>query len=108
VDSLTPTEAGDIRVIQMSGGFLCEENMELMPANMVRKASEKLHATPLFLNAPLFVENEMVCRSLREDPLNKYLYQQYDMMDICLFGVSDIHGINTMQMVNALTQADVQ
>lgn len=108
INALKGSELPDIKVLQMSGGFLCEDSYEMMPSNMVKLASERLHAIPLFLNAPMFVATAQIRESLMADPLLQYLDAQFDKMQISVYGISNIDQATTMKAVGILSEADIE
>ena len=79
----------------------------MMPSNMVKMASERLHAIPLFLNAPMFVASAEIKQSLMADPLLQYLNAQFDKMQISVYGISNIDQATTMKEVGILNKADI-
>lgn len=104
-EALPSMELPGARVLQMSGGFLCEENESMMPYNLVKSVSERLHCPSVFLNAPLMVATSQIKASLMEDPLLKYAESLSGKLDIAIYGLSPLGREATMSSVGALSPA---
>lgn len=108
VNALRPSDMPNLKVLQMSGGFLCQDSYEMMPSNMVKVASERMRAIPFFLNAPMFVTSAEIRDSLMKDPLLQYLDTMFDQMDVSVYGLSNITQATTMKAVGILSQSDIE
>lgn len=97
----------DMRVLQMSGGFLSPDQEEMTPASIVRKVSDRLGCKALFLNAPLVVASREVRDSLQQDETLRYISQMAANMDISLYGLSRLDTASTMSMVGAISREDI-
>lgn len=104
------SEAGypNIIVAQMSGSFLCVDAYQMIPSNLVKKASDQIGAVPMFLNTPMFVASREVRQSLMSDRLLQHLESLYDKMDITVYGLSDIDQMSTMQSVGVITPEEIE
>lgn len=106
--AMREADATHVKVIQMSGGFLCTDDYEMMPSNLVKVASERMHAGALFLNAPMFVASSEMRAALMQDPLVEHLNTLYDQMQITVFGISSLETQTTMKKVGILSERDEQ
>ena len=105
---LRPTRAQDVQVIQLSGGFLYENNYLMMPSNIVQTASDKLRCQALYLNMPMFISNLETKRQLLQDPLNRYALDKAQQCQINVVGLSNLSESPTMQKVGVLTAEDME
>ena len=108
VNALRAPGVPGLKILQMSGGFLCEKNFEMMPANLVKIASEHLHANPCFLSAPMFVTSAEVRQSLMMDPLLQYLDDMFSSMDISIYGLSELDQATSMKEVGIVSESDIE
>lgn len=108
VNALRAPGVPDLKVLQMSGGFLCEKSIEMMPANLVKVASEHLNANPYFLSAPMFVTSAEVRQSLMMDPLLQYLDDMFGKTDISVYGLSELDQATSMKEVGIVNERDIE
>lgn len=101
-------EFNDVKVLQMSGGFLCENQAGMMPSNLVGVVSERMHGTPYFLNAPLIVANKEVRDTLLLNVSIKHLQESAGKMDIALYGLSMLSSNSTMTSVGIINGKDIE
>ena len=108
VNALNDSRFPNVKVVQMSGGFLYENRYEMMPANIVKKASESLGAVPLFLNAPMFVPSESIKNELMKDSLVQYAHELFGKMQISIYGLSDLRQATSMKEVGIINSDEVE
>ncbi len=105
--SLHGTSFPGAKVIQMSGGFLYENDMMMMPSNLVKLVSDRLQCEPVFLNAPLYVPTEETRRVLMQDPICQYVQRLAAKCHITIYGLSSLSESATTMHVGVLTQEDI-
>lgn len=82
-----PTVAPDgVEVIQLTGA-VSGETAAGCSQSIVSKLSEKIPASPIFLNAPLLVENARLRSALMEEPNNARALRRGAYCDIALTGI---------------------
>lgn len=97
----------NMHVLQMSGGFLCDSDVMMMPANIIQRISERMQGKAMYLNAPLFAPTADVAHTLRQDALFQCILDRASNMHISLYGVSRLNKNNTMKQVGALNEEDL-
>ena len=97
-----------MKVIQMSGGFLYENDMMMMPSNLVKLVSDRLQCEPVFLNVPLYVPTEETRRLLMQDPVCQYVQKLAAKCHVTVYGLSSLAETATTLHVGVLTREDVQ
>lgn len=107
VNSLHPTTSKNIRVLQLSGGFLFRSNHLMMPSNLLQLASERLRCEAIYLNTPIYVASKEVSHSLREDPYIRYALEESQNSEINLMGVSRLGEQSTMSLVSIIDETDL-
>ena len=108
VKALDVCNCEDVKVFQMSGGFLLPENTDLMPSNMVKMAGNRLKAESYIWNAPLFVASREVRSSLMLDPSLQYVEELGQRMDVAVFGISGLREESTMRSTGVITPRDAK
>lgn len=106
--ALTPTLCEGVQVLQLSGGFLLESDYLMMPSNLVKLASERLHSDAVFLNAPMFVASEEMCQMLVWEPSIKYALELSKRSHINVMGLSRLSAASTMSKVEIINQQDLE
>jgi deoxyribonucleoside regulator len=96
-----------VKIVQISGGFLYENDMMMMPSNLVRLVSERLQGEPIFLNAPLYVPNQETRQVLMRDPMCLYIRRLIEQCQITVYGVSSINDTSTTMQVGVLNREDI-
>lgn len=104
---LHPTRARNVQVIQLSGGFLYENDYLMMPSNIVQMASDKLQCQALYLNMPMFISNRETKHQLMQDPLNRYALDKARQCQINVVGLSSLSDEPTMKKVGVLSDEDM-
>lgn len=104
--NLTYSSHPGCKVVQLSGGFMYENNYLITPSNIIRMVAEKLNCIPLFLNAPLLVSNEEAKKLLLEDFSNKYFMELAEKANINIIGSSELSPESTIFKVGVLDFKD--
>lgn len=105
--SLSPTACQGVQVLQLSGGFLMGSDYLMMPSNLVKLASERLHSDAVFLNAPMFVASEEMCSMLVQEPAIHHALALSRESKINVMGVSCLNVSSTMSKVAIINQEDI-
>lgn len=87
VDTLHASEKGPISVVQIMGAT-ANESGSISAQRLVRRVADIYNGQTYYLNAPLFVENDYVCETLRKNPAVSGTLQQAANADIILTGIS--------------------
>ena len=103
-EALPNMDFPDVRVLQMSGGFLCAHEEAMMPSNLVKSMSERLHCGSCFLNAPLIVESNEIRTALMKDALLQYMEELSAKMDVSIYGLSALSRKTTMSNMGLLPE----
>lgn len=106
VNALSPAPCDDMRVLQLSGGFLFDSNYLMMPSNLVQVASDRLRCGAVFLNAPMFVASEEMRDMLAKEPPIRHALELSGQSDINVMGASRLGEESTMSKVAIVDAAD--
>ncbi|MFV0551456.1 MAG: sugar-binding transcriptional regulator [Anaerorhabdus sp.] len=114
IRQLKPKEKKDISVIQMMGAPADNYDDQLNSMNLVRTMSELYGGKNLFLYAPLFVENNLVKKSLMKEKIIIKTLNEAKNVDYLITGIADFSlGANSWagyldeQRVNELRKRGV-
>lgn len=80
----------------------------MMPSNLVKLASERLHSAAIFLNAPMFVPSDEICQMLVREPSIKYALELSRRSHINVMGVSCLSDASTMSKVEIINPQDLE
>lgn len=108
VSALQPAPCDNMRVLQLSGGFLFDSNYLMMPSNLVQLASERLRCGAVFLNSPMFVASEEMRDMLVQEPSIHHALQLSTQSEINVMGASCLGTRSTMSKVAIVDDADIE
>lgn len=98
----------NLKVIQLSGGFVSENNYMVTPAHIVTTACEKLGSVPFFLNAPFFSLNVDTKNDLIKDIGISKIYELANQATVNIIGASPLKKESTMFHVGMASLDDVE
>lgn len=94
--------------LQITGGFLSEDNNKTTPNNIFKILIEKLGCTPRFLNAPFFIDSEFSKAQILKDPSNKKIFELAKKANVIILGATDLAAEpNTLFKTGLITKNDI-
>lgn len=98
----------NLKVVQLSGGFVSENNYMVTPAHIVTTACEKLGSVPFFLNAPFFSLNVDTKNDLIKDLGISKVYELANKATVNVIGASPLRKESTMFQVGMASMDDAE
>ncbi len=97
-----------IKVVQLSGEFLFENDFLMVPSSLIKQASERLGSDALFLSAPMFVSTPEMKNELMQDRKNRFVLDQAQKSMINVIGLSPLNASSTVSKVGIISPDDRQ
>ncbi|NBJ92321.1 sugar-binding transcriptional regulator [Parablautia muri] len=97
----------DLKIVQLSGGFVSEKNYMVTPAHIVTIACEKLGGVPIFLNAPFFSPNQDTKNNLLKDEGILKVYELASKSSVNIIGASSLKKTSTVFRVGMVSTDDI-
>jgi len=89
IDALKPDRTLNPEIVQIIGGTLVQ-NPVIDVAALTHKMIDKFHATGIYLNAPLYMDDADACCRLKEQPAIAYALNKARSADMVITGIGEV------------------